>query len=154
MKEIFLVKNLSAGQVIAGFHIVLCRLNSQELKESWMKLKQDFIICRWFYAVTAAVTSSCRCLSINHALLFAGIFFFPGHACFVFKEPLKSWLRKIALFCLAWKPLRAYWKRSLFTVPAGVWDTSWVELSGPQQSHTLAGRNEPRQLWQTTVKPM
>lgn len=48
-------------------------------------------------------------------------------------------------FCLVWKPLQVYWKSSLFTVPAGVWDTSWAELSGPHQSHTLAGRNEPRQ---------
>lgn len=35
-------------------------------------------------------------------------------------------------FCSVWKPLQVHWKWSPFTVPAGVWDTSWAELSGPR----------------------
>lgn len=71
---------------------------------------------------------------------------------------LKVWLQNIALFfCSVRKPLQVHWKRSLFTVPARVWDTSWAELSGPRQSHTLAELTEPRHCygrrrWSTHAK--
>lgn len=153
MKEIF-VKIFFACQALAGCHIVLCRLNWIWSWKSWIKLKQDFIVCRWFYAVTAAVTSSCQSLIINHALLFRAYVFFPGYVWFVFKEPLKSWLSENCPFFLSVKATSSLLKKNL------VYCASWSlghklgRAVWAPTAHTLAGRNEPRQLWQTTVKPM
>lgn len=131
------VKNLFAGQVLVGLYTAFCCLNSpkseKELKRIETGLSTSWTNVSGILISLAGVTSSYN---------------IPFHISSVLIAELQHWLWEKS-FLLSVKATSSPLKTEL------VYLADWSlgdKLPGPRPSR--ASTAEPRQLWQTTVKPM